>query len=107
MENFFYHLEQFKVITALVVFLVYILVDGLYAYYTLAVSQKKAINSATSGALMHFLLAFGVMNYVQNYLYVIPLAMGSWLGTYIVVKKSNLVSAPMNKLSVVDNFENN
>ena len=35
---------------------------------------------------MHFLIAFGVLNYVQYYLYVLPLALGSWIGTYIVVK---------------------
>ncbi len=65
------------------------LVDGMYAYYTLAVTKKKPVASATVGALMHFLIAFGVLSYVQNYLYLIPLAIGSWLGTYIVVKRSS------------------
>lgn len=87
MENLLVHWREIELLTALAVFLIYILVDGMYAYYTLAVSKKKAFASATTGACMHFLLAFGVISYVQNYLYLIPLAAGSWLGTYIVVKK--------------------
>lgn len=59
----------------------------MYAYYTLQVTKRNAFSSATTGALMHFLLAVGVLNYVQNYLYLFPLALGSWIGTFIVVKK--------------------
>jgi hypothetical protein len=32
-------------------------------------------------------LNLSVLNYVQNYLYLIPLALGSWIGTFIIVKK--------------------
>ena len=67
------------------VFVAYVLIDGMYAYYTLAVTQRKPLASATTGALMHFLIAFGVLSYIQNYLYIIPLACGSWVGTYLVV----------------------
>ncbi len=71
---------------AIIIFLAYVLIDGMYAYYTIAVTKRKPVVSATVGSLMHFLIAFGVLNYVQNYLYLIPLALGSWVGTYIVVK---------------------
>jgi len=80
--------QTFDPVSALVVFVAYILVDGMYAYYTLAVAQKQPVRSATVGAMMHFLIAVGVLSYVQNYLYIIPLALGSWIGTYIVVSKS-------------------
>jgi len=63
------------------------LIDAMYAYYTLAVTRKRPVASASVGALMHFLIAFGVLNYVENYLYVVPLALGSWVGTYLVVKQ--------------------
>jgi len=59
----------------------------MYAYYTIAVMKKKPLTAASIGASMHFLIAFGVLNYVQNYLYVIPLALGSWIGTYLVVQR--------------------
>lgn len=70
---------------AIAVFIAYFFIDALYAMYTLMVVDKKPFASASIGAVMHFLLAFGVINYVQNYLYVIPLAIGSFCGTYIVV----------------------
>lgn len=84
--DFVSHWLSFDFKIALVVFCAYLLIDAMYAYYTLAVTQQKPVASATVGALMHFLIAFGVLNYVQNYLYVIPLALGSWVGTYLVVR---------------------
>lgn len=77
--------QSFNIQLALLIFLAYLVVDGLYAKYTLHVTQYKPYSSATIGALMHFIMAFGVLNYVNNYLYVIPLALGSWLGTFMVV----------------------
>lgn len=59
----------------------------MYAYYTLEVTKRKPFSAATTGALMHFLLAFGVISYTDNALYVIPLAIGSWIGTFIIVKR--------------------
>lgn len=80
------HWQSFDIKIAVVVFVAYLVVDAMYAYYTITVIKKRPIASATTGALMHFLIAFGVLNYVQNYLYIIPLALGSWVGTYMVVK---------------------
>jgi len=80
------HWDAVDPMITLAVFIAYFIVDALYARYTLHVTQYRASSAATTGALMHFILAFGVLNYVQIYLYVIPLAMGSWLGTYVVVR---------------------
>lgn len=82
------HWQSFDFKVAVVVFVAYLLVDAMYAYYTLAVTKNKPIVAASVGASMHFLIAFGVLNYVQNYLYVLPLAIGSWIGTYLVVRLS-------------------
>ncbi len=78
--------EEFSIVTALIVFIGYIVVDGMYAYYTIQITKRKAVHAATISGVMHFLLAFGVLNYVQNFLYVIPLALGSWVGTYLIVR---------------------
>jgi len=80
------HWQSFNWEIAAVVFAAYLLVDAMYAYYTIVVTKKRPLASASVGAMMHFLIAFGVLNYVQNYLYVIPLAIGSFIGTYLVVK---------------------
>jgi len=71
---------------ALILFTAYAVVDAMYARYTLSVTKAKPFEAATVGALMHFILAFGVINYVKNYLYIVPLALGSWIGTYLVVR---------------------
>lgn len=80
------HWQAFDFKIALIVFIAYLIVDAMYAYYTITVTKKKPLTSASVGALMHFLIAFGVLNYVENYLYVVPLALGSWIGTYLVVR---------------------
>ena len=80
------HWHNFSLQIGITIFFTYVLIDGMYAYYTLAITRKKPFASASVGAVMHFLIAFGVLSYVQNYLYIIPLALGSWVGTYLVVK---------------------
>lgn len=79
--------NDFNIGIALLIFVAYFVVDALYAHYTLSVTKRKPFAAATTGSFMHFILAFGVLSYVQNFLYVIPLAIGSWIGTYIVVEK--------------------
>lgn len=78
----------FDVRVAIVVFVAYAAVDALYAYYTIAVTTRRPFAAANTGAVMYFLLAIGVLNYVQNFLYLIPLALGSWIGTFVVVRNS-------------------
>ena len=78
--------DSFNWFVALGVMMGYLIVDGLYAKYTLEVVRLKPYMSASIGAMMHFILAFGVISYTGNWLYVFPLAVGSWIGTYLVVK---------------------
>ena len=79
---------SFNFLIATAILFSYMLVDGMYAYYTIEVIKKKPFASANTAALMHFLIAFGVLNYIHNYLYVVPIAIGSWIGTYLVVKRT-------------------
>lgn len=81
--------SEFNWLLAIGVLLAYLLVDAMYAYYTLSITKRKAIAAATTGALMHFLLALGVLSYVQNYLYIVPIAIGSWIGTYLIMKRES------------------
>ena len=80
-------ISDFNWFIALGVMLAYFVVDAMYAYYTLSVSRLNALASANTGALMHFLLALGVLSYVGNYLYIVPIAVGSWFGTFYIIKK--------------------
>lgn len=80
-------LANFDFSLAVIIFCVYVVVDALYARYTLSVTQLRPFSAATTGLVIHFMLAFGVINYINNYLYIIPLALGSWVGTFIVIYK--------------------
>lgn len=80
------HWQSFDFKIAVILFFAYLLIDAMYAYYTQSITRKKPVAAASVGATMHFLIAFGVLNYVENYLYVVPLALGSWVGTYLVVR---------------------
>lgn len=86
MEKISSLVQGFDWLLAAGVFIAYFVVDALYAYYTLSVTKHQAARAATAGAAMYFLLAVGVISYMQNYLYLIPLVLGSWFGTYAVVK---------------------
>ena len=70
---------------AIATFLAYLAVDALYAIYTIEVIRLRPASAATTGALIYVLSAFGIVNLVHNALYIIPLALGGWLGTFIVV----------------------
>lgn len=91
--------KTFNLLVAALILVVYIITDALYAKYTLEVTNHNEYKAATVGATIHFLVAFGVINYTQNWLYIFPLAIGSWIGTFIVVRRARL-----NKVNVRKSF---
>lgn len=79
-------MDTFSWTQALVVFAVYVFFDILYALYVLCVSRKQAVAASAISSVLYSLGAYGVMSYLHNPLYLIPLACGAFLGTYIAVK---------------------
>lgn len=65
-------LRLFHVSTAALVMVAYAVTDALYAKYTLDVANYNASKAASIGALIHFFIAFGVIHYTQNWLYIFP-----------------------------------
>jgi uncharacterized protein YebE (UPF0316 family) len=78
--------QDFSWWTALTVFVVYVVFDILYALYVICVSRQQALAASGISALLYSLGAYGVMTYLHNIWYLIPLALGAFLGTYIAVK---------------------
>jgi hypothetical protein len=70
----------------LAVFVATLCIDALYALYMMRLSEKKAFQSALFGSLIHILTAFTVISYTENYIYIISLVLGSFVGTYITVR---------------------
>lgn len=85
-ENISSHWQSFSLLTAAMIFFAYMLVDALYAYYTQMVIKKDPLKAANFGSAIYFISAIGVLTYIDNYLYIVPLVVVSWFGTYIVVR---------------------
>lgn len=79
-------IDGFSYINAGVVFFAYFLADVLYARYTLDVAGHKEYSAAHTGMLIHVLFAVGIATYTKNMLYILPMALGSWIGTYLMVR---------------------
>jgi drug/metabolite transporter (DMT)-like permease len=71
--------------TAVLLLLMYVVVDVMYAMYMIAVTKLQPAKAASIGAVMYVLLAAGIINFSHNPLYLIPIGIGSWLGTFIAV----------------------
>ena len=68
------------------VFFATLVTDALWALYMIKVTAKAPFLAASYGSLIHILTAFTVISYTKNYLYLIPLVIGSFIGTYLTVK---------------------
>ncbi|MFH0891932.1 MAG: hypothetical protein V1867_04080 [Candidatus Falkowbacteria bacterium] len=90
MESTLETLKTFNPIIALLILIAYIITDALYAKYTLDVANYNEYKAATIGSAIHFFLAFGIINYTENWLYIFPLAIGSWIGTFLMVRRERL-----------------
>lgn len=77
---------DFSLLTALVIFVTYVAVDILYAAYIICVEERRPVASASISAVLYSLLAFGVITYSKNPMYLIPLATGAFVGTYLTVR---------------------
>lgn len=78
-------MNDFSWTTAALILLVYIVVDMLYAYYIICVEQRSPLKAAAVSSVLYSLLAYGVVSYSRNILYLFPLATGAFIGTYLTV----------------------
>lgn len=85
-------MDDIHLSTAIIIFFTYVAIDMLYAGYVLCVSSRRAFAAASLGAALYSLAAFGVMTYSKSMFYIIPLACGSFVGTYITIKMHDRLS---------------
>ena len=78
-------MNDFSWSTAFLILIVYIVVDMLYAYYIIQVEQRNPLRAALVSSVLYSLLAYGVVSYSRNILYLFPLATGAFIGTYLTV----------------------
>jgi uncharacterized membrane protein YfcA len=73
-------------ITACSVFIVTAFMDALHAIYTKAINEEKPALAATAGSFIYVVSAYAVIQYTQNWIYVLFMVAGSWVGTYLTMK---------------------
>lgn len=71
---------------ALALFATYVVIDYLYAIYYIYVGKRLAFKAATVAAFMYVLLSYGVIAYTKNPWYIVSIASGSFIGTYVAVR---------------------
>jgi uncharacterized membrane protein len=80
------HTAEFQWMTAWLVFATYVLIDILYAAYILEVGKRRAFRAALLSSVIYGLLAYGILTYSHNTLYLVPLVLGAFSGTYLTVR---------------------
>lgn len=86
MSAFIEAAETFDPVLAVLIYFAYIAIDSLAAYYTLSVTELRALRAASTSLTIYLLLSIGVINYTQNFLYIFPMALGGFTGTYLLVR---------------------
>ncbi len=81
---------EFNWLLAIGLFFASILLDAVFALYTIAVVKNQPFKTASMSVLCYLIAAVGVVNYVQNRWYLIPLSAGAFVGSYAIVKREAL-----------------
>ena len=78
-------MDKFNWLGAVGLFFASFGLEAIFALYTFAVTKHKALQASTWSLISYGLLAVGILNFINNRWYVIPLALGAFCGTYAVV----------------------
>ena len=84
---------HFSIVYAVALFFLAMILDAVYAMYTFALTKHQSMLASTMSGLVYVLGAVGVVSYVSNKLYLIPLSLGAFVGTIVVVeyeKRNNI-----------------
>ena len=79
-------MQEFNWGIAILLTLMYIAFDALYAIYYMFVAKKKALSAANTAVAMYLLSALGTITFVHNPWYITSIAIGSFIGTFLAVK---------------------
>ena len=78
--------QEFNWWVAIALLFGFILYDFLYAIYYIFVSRKMAFMAANTACALYIIGSVSTIAYLENYYYLIPIFIGSYIGTYVAVK---------------------
>jgi uncharacterized membrane protein YfcA len=79
-------IENTNIWTCLLLFVVYLIFDILSTLYLRAVSELKAGKASTLSTILFLMSIYGTIEYINNFVYIIPIAIGGFLGSYITIR---------------------
>ncbi len=84
-------LSNFNFLIALGLFIAYCAVEALDSSLTFSITQHKSLKAANTTLILYVLLGIEVLAFVSNYLYTIPIALGAWLGTFMLIEREKRI----------------
>ena len=72
-------------LTFILVFLAYVMVDALCVVYIKQVEKNRPLGAGAAAAMMYVFLAYGVVSYTENSIFILAIAAGSFAGTALAV----------------------
>ena len=78
-------MDGFNWTTASIIFVTYCSADWLFTICADAIIKRKKLLAANAGLGMYIVGAFGVISYVEDWRYIVPMCLGGWIGTYVSV----------------------
>lgn len=88
-------INNFNPLLALGLFVLYCAVEALDSSLTFSITQHKSLRAANTTLILYIILGIEVLAFVSNYLYTIPIALGAWLGTFMLIEREKKVR-PLN-----------
>lgn len=79
-------LENFNLLLACGLLLFYFVVEALDSSLTFSLTQHKSLRSAVVTFILYVTVAIEIVAIVSNYFYIIPVAIGAALGSFVVVE---------------------
>lgn len=77
---------SFKPFIALGLFILYMFVEVIDSGLVFSLTQHRSAKTATLTFILYFVIGIEVFAFISNYLYILPIAFGAALGSYLVVE---------------------
>jgi len=78
-------LERINILLWLLLFVIYFAFDICYTLYIKSVQDMKPVRAANLSVLLFLLTAYGTIEYVNNFINIIPIIFGGWLGSFLTL----------------------
>jgi uncharacterized membrane protein YfcA len=79
-------LANVNIWNCLLLFTIYLIFDILSTLYLQAVSELRAVKASNLSTILYLMSVYGTIEYINNFVYIIPIAIGGWVGSYITIK---------------------